>query len=316
MIELTLPCIADSRYYLNDFLNKETYFDHITKWGSVRIKAVSVADIRLFTIEFNTDEERSVVLEINALSLVLSFTLSGQYKLVSDNQMLHAESTHQGGISTGYQKLSMRLNGALKIFIVCFLENGLERSPVTELLGNEFTLLQSVRPTTTQMNQVIGSIMDNMGKKGRHHIYAEAKALELLCLELEQLETLTGQQRNQLWKEQDHERINKAKTIIEGNLQNPCSLIELAHKVGLNDFKLKKGFREVLGTTVFGYLNDLRMKKADTLLKEGKLVKDVAYEVGYKNAHHFTVAFKKKFGYLPSKVSNFLGLCFFCISIY
>jgi AraC-like DNA-binding protein len=57
------------------------------------------------------------------------------------------------------------------------------------------------------------------------------------------------------------------------------------------------------------------MDKAKLLLKEGKPVREVAFEVGYKNAHHFTTAFKKKFGYLPSKINKLLGLLVFMLSL-
>ena len=316
MIKLTSALLDGCLYNLNDTLKEEGKFNYTTEWGTVEITAALIADVGLYIIEFDSNEVCSVTVEMNTASLMLNFTLSGQYQLVSDNQIYCAESTHQGLISTDDLRLTLMFQGYLKIFTVCFPKNSLREVLIDDLRKDQLSLLESFRPNTAQMNQAIGSIIDNMGKKGRHHIYVEAKVLELLSLELEQLETLSGQSRNLLWKEQDQDRIRQAKAIIEQNLISPCSLIELAHKVGLNDFKLKKGFREVLGTTVFGYLYDLRMEKAATLLKEGKLVRHVAYEVGYKNAHHFTVAFKKKFGYLPSKVSRFLGLCFLCISIY
>jgi AraC-like DNA-binding protein len=316
MIKLTSAFMNDCLDNLNYTLKEKGKFNCTTKWGSVEITAALIADVRLFIIEFDSNEVCSVTVEMNRASLMLNFTLLGQYQLLSENQKYCAECTHEGLVSTDDLRSTLMFQGHLKIFIICFQENSLKQAVIDDLCRNHLSLLQLVRPITAQMSQVIQGIMDNMGKKGRHHIYAEAKVLELLSLELEQLETLSGQPGNQLWKEQDQDRIRQAKMIIEQNLINPCSLIELAHKVGLNDFKLKKGFREVLGTTVFGYLYDLRMNKATLLLKEGKLVRDVAYEVGYKNAHHFTVAFKKKFGYLPSKVTHFLGLCFLYISVY
>ncbi len=55
---------------------------------------------------------------------------------------------------------------------------------------------------------------------------------------------------------------------------------------------------------VFGHLADLRMEKARQMLGTSRYtVSEVAHEVGYKNAHHFTAAFKKKFGHLPSKMN-------------
>ncbi|SEN23099.1 AraC-type DNA-binding protein [bacterium A37T11] len=103
-------------------------------------------------------------------------------------------------------------------------------------------------------------------------------------------------------KEKDLQKLHEVKSLVESNLRRPSSLTELSQQSGLNEFKLKKGFKELFGHTVFGYLNELRMKRGKELLKEGYTVGETADAVGYKNAHHFTAAFKKKWGILPSKV--------------
>ena len=95
----------------------------------------------------------------------------------------------------------------------------------------------------------------------------------------------------------------KVKTILENNLEAPLSLMELSRTVGINDFKLKKGFKEVFGNTVFGYLNELKMNRAQLLLLNNDLsVAEIARLTGYKNPTHFTAAFKKKFGVLPGSL--------------
>jgi AraC-like DNA-binding protein len=255
-------------------------------------------------VDFNGYVACPVTLEFNIGCLLMNFTLSGQSQQLLDG-FLFDEAMHHSFFSPGYLKFTVILQDSLRLFIVCFLENSLKKSMPVALEQAQLKLFQTNRPTTPQMSQAIQGVMNNIDKKGNHHIYFEAKALELLFLELEQVEQLSGQSANSFLKEHDLERIYKARAIVSENLRQPCSLIELAHKVGLNDFKLKKGFREVLGTTVFGYLYNLRMEKAKELLTGGKSVKEVADEVGYKNAHHFTVAFKKKFGFLPSKANKF-----------
>ena len=52
------------------------------------------------------------------------------------------------------------------------------------------------------------------------------------------------------------------------------------------------------------WIGDLLEKAIAMLSTSRYTVSEVAYEVGYKNAHHFTVAFKKRFGYLPSKINT------------
>ncbi len=136
-------------------------------------------------------------------------------------------------------------------------------------------------------------------------IRTEAKVLEMIAAVINQLELQCGENvPASFLKSHDIEKIYQAKKYIERNLRSPCSLIELSRKVGLNDFKLKKGFKEVVGNTVFGYLADCRMKKANDLLLEKKSVSEVSYLVGYKNPHHFTAAYKKKYGVLPSTLNK------------
>ncbi|MEO3406160.1 AraC family transcriptional regulator [Mucilaginibacter sp. CAU 1740] len=104
----------------------------------------------------------------------------------------------------------------------------------------------------------------------------------------------------------DKARLMEAKKLVEQNIKMPYSLIELSRKTGLNDFKLKKGFKALFGNTVFGYLGELRMDTAYKMLQRGKSVGEVAETVGYKNAHHFTAAFKKRFDLLPSKLDKLI----------
>jgi hypothetical protein len=217
MIKITSASVNNSPLNLTTLLREENQINYGGKWGSVSVTTVPVADISLLVIDFDSDEVLPLTIEINMTSLMLNFTLSGQYYLQAENQMCCTESSHHSLATAHDGKLLLTLKGKLKIFMVCFRDQSLKRIMIDDLYMDQFTRIQSIRPITTQMNQVIASIMYNMGKGGRHHIYAEAKALELLSLELEQLETFALQQKNTLWKERDQERIHQAKTIIEEN---------------------------------------------------------------------------------------------------
>ncbi|WP_249664415.1 helix-turn-helix transcriptional regulator, partial [Lysinibacillus sp. D4B1_S16] len=74
-------------------------------------------------------------------------------------------------------------------------------------------------------------------------------------------------------------------------------LMELSRLIGLNDFKLKKGFKEMYGTTVFGYLREKRLEQASLLLQNGTMnVMEVANAVGCSNPSHFAEVRKEKYG--------------------
>ncbi|NJB70903.1 AraC-like DNA-binding protein [Saonia flava] len=92
---------------------------------------------------------------------------------------------------------------------------------------------------------------------------------------------------------------------IKSNLNKTLPIKELAIIAGFNASKLKRDFKLVYGTTLFKYITRLRMEKASVLIRnEGLPIAQVAYEVGYTNPQHFTNAFKRTLGYLPSKLKK------------
>lgn len=73
--------------------------------------------------------------------------------------------------------------------------------------------------------------------------------------------------------------------------------------MGLNDFKLKAGFKEVFGTTVFGYIREQRLEKALAYLQSGRWnVGEAAFSVGYANPCSFAKAFRERYGLNPSEL--------------
>lgn len=94
-----------------------------------------------------------------------------------------------------------------------------------------------------------------------------------------------------------------AKEIILARLHDPLSLPDLAQQIGTNERYLKDHFKTMFGTTVFGFIHDVRMDRARELLGQGdKSVAQVARLLGYKHASHFSSVFKKQFGVTPKEV--------------
>ena len=127
---------------------------------------------------------------------------------------------------------------------------------------------------------------------------------ELMALLMEQEQALTrGQALSSMTlKPDDIERIHEARDILVRQMEHPPSLLELARLVGLNDYTLKRGFREVFDTTAFGYLHDYRLEKARQLLQERRLnVSEVARAVGFGSSSYLSRAFRKKHGVSPKQ---------------
>ncbi|MFP3834539.1 helix-turn-helix transcriptional regulator [Chryseobacterium sp. SIMBA_028] len=154
-----------------------------------------------------------------------------------------------------------------------------------------------------EMYQILNDIT-NCDRKGVFkRIYLEAKVSELLLLQLEQL--FHDKSSTSSLSKKDEEKIYAVRDYIASNLNADCTLNDLAHQVGTNEFTLKKGFKELFGTTVFGFWNDTKMEQAKRLLLDSNMnISEVSDFIGYKNPRHFSAAFKRKYNVLPSKIGN------------
>lgn len=101
----------------------------------------------------------------------------------------------------------------------------------------------------------------------------------------------------------DIRSIRLAREIILQDIQNPPTLPALATLAGVNEFKLKYGFRMVFSNSVYRYLSEHRLEVAKQDVLEGyKSMTEIAYDTGYTSLSHFSNAFKKKFGVSPVKM--------------
>lgn len=133
-------------------------------------------------------------------------------------------------------------------------------------------------------------------------LYFKGKAYELLSLYFNRSEDADIEQCPFLVDEANVTKIRKAKDIIISRMAEPPTLQELADEIGLNIKKLKEGFRQIYGDSVFSFLFDYKMEVARKLLESGENnVNEVGHKVGYSTASHFIAAFKKKYGTTPKK---------------
>lgn len=140
-------------------------------------------------------------------------------------------------------------------------------------------------------------------------LYLESKVWELMALVLNEVGSSTKTPSlAQPLRPDDIERIHHASQILQTRLEQPPSLMELARLIGINDHKLKLGFREVFGTTVFGYLHELRLERSRQLLETGNFnVAEAARAVGYVNRSYFAAAFRRRYGMNPSVYCRYSG---------
>lgn len=134
------------------------------------------------------------------------------------------------------------------------------------------------------------------------NLYYKGKGYELLSLYFNRNEDPNADHCPFLIDEENVLKIKKAKEIVIANMAEPPGLQELADQVGLNLKKLKMGFKQIYGDSVYSFLFDYKMEYARKLLDSGTYnVNEVGVQIGYSTASHFIAAFKKKFGTTPKK---------------
>ncbi|WP_223550234.1 helix-turn-helix transcriptional regulator [Aestuariivivens sp. NBU2969] len=148
------------------------------------------------------------------------------------------------------------------------------------------------------LNQMINYSLNSSIKS----LYFKGKAYELLSLYFNRSEEADVEQCPFLVDETNVIKIRKAKDIIVARMAEPPTLQDLADEIGLNIKKLKEGFKQIYGDSVFSFLFDYKMEFARKLLESGENnVNEVGHKVGYSTASHFIAAFKKKYGTTPKK---------------
>jgi len=148
------------------------------------------------------------------------------------------------------------------------------------------------------------SYVSNLHANKLQELFLESKLLDLVYTSVNSME-LHQQIRSNYLTQKDIECLYKAKDILLGNIMQPPSLKELAYKSATNEFKLKKGFKELFGTTVYGMLQEVRLEYAKKNLESNDInVQEAANLVGYNNLSHFSKIFKYKYGKLPSELKK------------
>jgi AraC-like DNA-binding protein len=158
---------------------------------------------------------------------------------------------------------------------------------------------------TTRMDDIVLDMLRSEFKGDMKTIFLQNRVEDLLIHVLQRLGSDKKVMDNIQLSPQDMEKIRHARDYILFNIDKPGSLEDIARVIGMNEFKLKKGFKQLYNTTLFDFLLDVRIDKARLLLMETNMsLYEVAIATGYKSVPAFTTAFRKKTGYSPRSLKK------------
>ena len=158
----------------------------------------------------------------------------------------------------------------------------------------------------SRTRQVLEGLLNHNYTGSLENIFINAQTQMLLLYSLECMigeKDVEGFQCKFLANDADREKINLAREILLEHIGEPLTIRELSRKVAINECYLKKGFKELFGTTIFDFYQGQRMEHARYLLYEkGLSVTDVSVLLGYSSISHFSTAFKKHTGLKPCEL--------------
>ncbi|MBL7471842.1 AraC family transcriptional regulator [Robertkochia sediminum] len=164
-------------------------------------------------------------------------------------------------------------------------------------------------PINPAMAVVLSQIINYNLHPSVRKLYLKGKAYELLGLYLNKPEDADTEQCPFLVDEDNVLKIKRAKDIIISRMTDPPGLQELSEEIGLNMKKLKEGFKQIYGDSVYSFLFDYKMEVARKMLESGDHnVNEVGLKVGYSTSSHFIAAFKKKYGTTPKRYLTSLNI--------
>jgi len=290
----------------NKLIIKNEYLDSV-------LNEIFLGDLRIYYVNHNVKKYRIYHPSGNYPSILMNFTLNGTNAGRSNitGESYRIEASRHNLVYFPHTNMDFTIESSTaQFFGIQFSENFfygfVDNSSIilcefwekVEKKEEAFLVKNKCFYTTPNMKSAISDIMNSNKKGYLKKLYLESKIIEILMLLLEQAESYSKVYISV--SKSDKEKLHAVKELIEQNLLQQFSLREFSFSVGLNEFKLKMGFRELFGRTVFGYINELRMDYAKKLiLNENRSIAEVADSLGYSEPHHFSYAFKRKFGFSP-----------------
>lgn len=170
----------------------------------------------------------------------------------------------------------------------------------------ERILGRKAKPITAFQEMTMRNILNCplTGKLGQ--LMIETSIVQLILVQLDMLFNQDQGETKSILSKRDMDLAYALKDFISAKFLDEHSLTALSREFGTNSNKLMMLFKQVFGKSIFEFIGDLRMDYAQYLLQDSDArVSEVARTVGYKNANHFSTAFKRRFGVIPTAYKQY-----------
>ena len=264
-------------------------------------------------LQNDTLAKQRVTREIDSTFIQFHFCLKGNAKFIFNEGMYALEVSEENSLLLYNTQVDLPMNmemapNSWMVSIVMTIQKfhslfSKEADYIPFLsAGNKEKKYYAQEMVTPAIAVVLSQIMNYNLHPSIKELYIKGKVYELISLYFNKSTDADLEQCPFLVDEDNVKRIRQAKEIMISHMAEPPSLPELAKRVGLSLKKLKEGFKQIYGDSVYSFLFDYKMEHARRLLETGQNnVNEVGLKVGYSTSSHFIAAFKKKYGTTPKK---------------
>ncbi|MCU0398257.1 MAG: AraC family transcriptional regulator [Cyclobacteriaceae bacterium] len=300
---------TQSREEVDQFVSEER---HHPEFGTWRERWLDLGIIRIYEHKANLKRKVNVQFDSNTLGnyvhhcISLDGEMGAHFSNVNLSAVLNPKTYHQVFLQDNSYFLSMgttftnvHIEVKCEHYLDLLCESEKWSSDLKEKISKKKTHYSGEFPLSPNMVRTVYSIFDSPLSGSLKKLLIEASVHELLALQLHHTIHRYSDQSSQKGKDVFH----SIRQYLDETFLQEHSLKTIARHFGINEFSLKKGFREHYNTTVFEYLLNKRLEHGRELLfSTDKTIQQVSTIVGYKYPNHFSVAFKKRFGVSPVKL--------------
>jgi AraC-like DNA-binding protein len=288
----------NQRYQIEELFNHPT--EHLTR--------VDVSN-GIFFYDISLKKRRAIRLKNLDRMVMIMVLIDGTLVVKNhiDNQSYRAKENSITIYCSSRQDFSLDVCGELFLLFVAdfFLKRYLTfdvNEPIDFLyqkIQNEIILEEiNQQPLDALSLYIIKKIIHTKEDKSMQSIRCMYRIMEFMAHRFSLLDRVD--------KEIDKEELeiaSRAKNHLLSNFKNPPTIKRLAHLCATNESKLKKVFKKVYKNTIYVYIQQLRLKEANLLLREEIMsVGEIAKRVGYKHQGHFSKLFFKTYGVYPKNL--------------
>ncbi|MBS6196454.1 MAG: AraC family transcriptional regulator [Clostridiales bacterium] len=231
----------------------------------------------------------------------MHYVASGECRIMLDQEEVHA---HQGDLVIANSNVlhSGYCDGTPveEMYLIFALEDISGELAEKNVI---FPLLVKNQPEISQMMLKIREEYENQDI-GWHQACKGGLLQALACLVRHEGTQMLSDSAS-IKRRKNLERFNTVNRYIGEHYMEPISNAQLANMIHLSEDRFNHLFKESMGMPPLQYINEIRLKKAMSLLKKGEFTAtEVADAVGFSDYNHFGRMFRRHFGCTPMEAKE------------